>query len=306
MKRRLSVLTCSRRRDYLDATLASIERAGALDFDGDRVIYVDGDPAGYEFDGWRVEGLPHGPLHKEGSNHLFDGLIGTKAALLEIMRRASVERVEMLYYTEDDIRWAKNAVPFMIGMAERMPDDLAFYTFCDIKQIALHQGITTMVGYDFGSPRPGEGGHWGNQALAVPLRSLDLIAQPNPLAWRQFLDKIGFKTDTPYASDVYIGIITATPPAPCSEYGVIYPSAAYHAGDRSIVLPGAATAGWGRQTLSYPGDDYDMMQLSWMFENPPKQRGLLPRELPDEDRIRLRFRNGQIIKRIDGLTVIAR
>jgi len=318
MKRRLSVLTCSRRRIYIDDTITSLNRAGAVDFDGDRVIYVDGDPTGYEFPGWRVEGLPQGPLHETVQSEwdagiqgpkatLYAGLLGTKAALLEVMRRASVDRVEMLYYTEDDVKWARNAVPFMVGMAENMHDDLAFYTFCDIKQIALHQGITTMVGYDFAGPRPGEGGHWGNQALAVPLRSLDLIAQPEPPSWKEFLQKVGRPSESPYASDVYLAVVTATPPAPCSEYGVIYPSVAYHAGDRSIVLPGAVAAGWGRQTLSYPGDDYDMMRLSWMFERAPRQRGLLPREYTDEVRIRLRFRNGQVIKVTNNrLTVLAR
>ncbi len=314
MKRRLSILTCTKRRDYLPATVASLERAGALAFDGDRVIYVDGDAMGYAFPGWRVEGLPLGPLHRPDTNELSDGLLGTKQALLEVMRRAWVDGIEMLYYGEDDVAYALNAVPFMIGMAEGPSmDGLGFQTFCDIKQIAVHQGLTTMIGYDFDSPRPGEGGHWGNQALAIPRRTLEHIVQPDPPAWKEFLAKIHYgKPDTFYASDVYIGVIATAPPSTCSEYGVVYPSPAFHSGNASLVLPGAKVVGrdggppWGRQTHSYPGDDFDMMQFAWMFRGAPRQRGELPREYSDEKRLRLRFRHGQKVVRRAGIAVLAK
>lgn len=263
----LSMLTCPDRREYVEATMASLKHAGIDSFKGKKKLFVDGPTDGYAYPGWDVETLsrPEAP----------DKRLGTKEALLTIMRRTAQAGAPYLIYTEDDILYSKNAVPAIQRI--EVPDDLAFLVFCDIKDVGKKPGITETPGYDFEGVQ-GEGGHWGNQLMKLPLRSLKMLVDHYPPEW-------GYA----FASDVLIGIMMATPPAKCRAYGVFSPSLAQHVGARSLVAPGATVVGWGRNASNFQGEDFDCLSID--FDKVQRHLALLPRQMRTEDKMRLRFRD---------------
>jgi hypothetical protein len=127
-----------------------------------------------------------------------------------------------------------------------VPEDLAFLVFSDIRGFSVPSKQLRRV--------PGAGpdgrGHWGNQALKIPARSLRYL-QSAPI----------FFVDKKSASDVVLGHMLASPPSPWKEYGVCSPSILEHFGERSEALPGVPFMGAGRATHNFAGIDYDAFEL---------------------------------------------
>lgn len=258
----LTVLTCPERLEYLAATLESLRLAGAEALDADRFVFVDGDPGAVAAPGWQVVGVdPQGAR------------LGTKAALLAVMRTAARSGADHLIYTEDDVAYCRNALTAI----ERIgcPDDLGFVTHCDIKRVGVNAGMTEAPGYDPGSG-PGEVGHWGNQCLYIPGRSLEIMLSAPEPEWAA--DK---------SSDILLGIMLASPAAPCVSYGAFVPSLAQHVGARSLVMPGIGVHGWGRDANTFPGEEFDALSLD--LANNRRSVAVLPRQMSVQDRLRLRF-----------------
>lgn len=236
----LTMLTCTERADYFVDTLNNLGPAGADTFPGKKKIYVDGSfvdhhhYATYARSGWEVNTISP------------KGLVGTKEALLYIMREAASADAEYLLYFEDDVQPCKNAVTFMERF--EVPSHLGFITFCDIKHLGIKPGITEVPGWDT-TKKNNYAGHWGNQALKVPLRSLKVMLE----------HKIP-PDHGKYASDVVLGLMTAMPPK-ASGYGVFNPSVVQHTGIRSLVAPTMKWNPYGRLALSYPGSSFDALTL---------------------------------------------
>lgn len=262
MANRLTILTCPDRTTHLDNTIKSLELAGLNDLDFEKIIYVDGSLDGYkQYPGWQLI-------------RLADHQLFTKDALLKIMVTAAQDKVEQLFYFEDDIVLCKNALHIM--HAVEIPNDVAFLAYCDLKDIGSRFGIATAIGHDPAAP-PATGGHWGNQALVLPHRSLQLLIDIEPPEWAY-----------PYASDVYISTIMVSGSSPIQKYGVFYPSLVQHVGDISIVSPGALLNRWGRDTMSFVGESYDASNID--ISNLEIYDGKLVSHLPREARLKLRFR----------------
>lgn len=291
----MTVLTCAARREYFAATMASIRAADDGFFLGEKVVFVDGanqlspedwkwyeDAAG---SGWRFEMTdPHGEA------------IGTKPAMIALLHVVASAGAAWLLYMEDDITLSKNAIAAVCCYAHSHPAHLAFTTFCDIKNIAPLDGVTECPGYDFSGPT-GEGGHWGNQMLLIPgaamhyLQSITTLPDwgitipPHERSWpKDWTDVVlGRK-----ASDILLGISLACSPSPWTKYGVFSPSLAQHVGENSLVNPKATVTGWGRDTLTWRGEDFDALSLP-----EPKFHEAVPHWRADQKtRMQIRFRGG--------------
>lgn len=285
------------RREYFAATIKAINECGGRDFPGRRVVFIDGgnqlspeewlwyeEAAG---PGWHFEMTdPHGDL------------IGTKPSMLSLLHKVALAGATWLLYMEDDLRLSKNAITAACRYAETMPPQLAFTSFCDIKNAAPLDGVTECPGYDFEGPT-GEGGHWGNQMLVIPGAALQFLESvttlpdwgikipPHERSWpKDWTDiVVGRK-----ASDIMLGISLALAPSPWLKYGVFSPSLAQHIGARSLVNPKATVYGWGRDTLTWKGEEFDALTLNL---NAPEFHEVVPHWKADQKtRLQLRFRGG--------------
>lgn len=263
----MTVLTCSDRREYFAATMASIREAGGDSFPGEKNVFIDGTENFKPEDwSWYADQAPGWNLCSTGKG-LLSPRIGTKPAMLHVLYQAAEASAPYLLYMEDDIVLSKNAIKFVTSMTH--PSHLAFISFCDIKNIGRQTGITMCPGYDFEGP-VGEGGHWGNQMLLIQGPALQYLKESTtfpdwrisipdhqkawPKKWEDVV--LGMK-----ASDIMLGVSLACSPAPWGRYGVFTPSLAQHIGERSLVNPLATSQGWGRDSLTWRGADFDSLML---------------------------------------------
>jgi hypothetical protein len=228
----ISILTCPARGQYLAATVASLERAGAAKYSGPKVIHVDGPADLRDFPGWTVRSL--GPR------------VGARRAMLAIMARAAALDVETLLYFEDDVLLCKNAIPAMLEIG--VPAPLGFVSYCDL---AWHVGPTMQLcaypGCPQNAPVPVDG-FVGCQALALPLRTLvSLSTRPAP-AW---LDRNN--------CDSTIGTCAAV-------YGIVA-SLANHVGMDSAIM--GRTYARLHQVRGWQGEDFDAATVPRGFELGP-------------------------------------
>lgn len=256
----LTVLTSPLRTCYYEATISKLIDAGADVFTGVCTLFVDG-PAhtGSPLEAhapWGPEGGRYKRLvpanwrvlscRSDGRSH------GTKEAFLGVIYAAADADAEFLLYFEDDVLPCANAVTAMCQIP--VPDDIAFLTFCDIKQLCGEDNtpkIRRIDGYDYETNT----GHWGNQALKFPLRALKHLASAGIPPWH-------YK----HASDVLAAILLTTGSAPWRKYGVVSPSLIQHIGAQSLVDPHAPPYGFGRQPANFVGEDFDALTLSWPEE----------------------------------------
>jgi hypothetical protein len=225
----LTVLTCSKRPEYLGATIASLDRAGARAFRGERIVFVDGDASGIKAPGWRIC-----QLHPDR--------LGVKEASFAVLRTAARAGVPHLIYTEDDCVYTRGAIRAIAEIP--IPSDVGFLSYCDIKGVAREPGITVAPGYDY-TAEWGRGGHWGNQCVSIPGRSLPRLLTGRLTDW----------TLPARASDILLGMLY-------EKYGVFYPSLAQHVGDRSLVQDAGSNLTMpNRVSAHFPGVDFDAATL---------------------------------------------
>jgi len=229
----LTVLTTPRRRDYLAATVASMVVAGAMALDYERIIFVDGPADNYSnFPGWRICQLAPKPL-------------GVRYACFRILESAAHAGAESIIYCEDDVNYCANALTAIAAI--RVPEQASFVSFCDIKHSAYKAGFAVAPGYDWNAVE-NQGGHWGNQCVKIPGRSLaKLIQNESPFQ------------DWKIASDCVLGMVLG-------DYATFNPSLAQHTGAVSTVqdmMNGRIPfEGRGRLAASYPGDSFDALSLA--------------------------------------------
>jgi hypothetical protein len=276
MSKRLTILTCPDRKQYLENTIESLKKAGLDNFQGEKIIYVDG----YRDTFYRKFTKEFEVIQLELYGFsLEDKKAQTKKSLLHIMRAAARDSIDYLYYFEDDIALSKNTLSVMETVG--VPNHLAFVSYCDLKDIGFKYGIAEAPGYDFEAPEF-EGGHWGNQALVIPLHSLEMLTKHSIPEW------VIHKGEHNFASDILISIMMATGGAEKRLYGVFYPSLVQHTGDISLVNPAATTVGWGRSTLSFKGEEFDASTLD--LSKLEFYQGHVYSNMTRQQRLELRFR----------------
>jgi hypothetical protein len=222
----ISVLTCATRGRYLAGTIASIDRAGGREYDGIKVIHVDGPAAEIpRFPGWDVHSVAHVRA-------------GARRAMLEIMRRAAAWQAEPLLYFEDDVLLCRNAIRAMLEIG--VPEPLGYVAYCDLNWAAPRP--LELVAFP-GCPHNGpvaDGGFVGCQALTIPWRtSRRLSTTPAP----RWIGRNG--------CDETIGTSSAV-------YGVI-DSLAEHVGAYSAII--ARKYPLLRTARGWRGEDFDADQI---------------------------------------------
>jgi hypothetical protein len=251
----VTVLTSPQRSGYYERTIELLDETGATKLPT-RILFVDG-PASHD----AVEA--HGPWGPLGGRYMritppewnirscytgYDGRVsGTKKAMVNILRWAADVGVSDLYYFEDDVLPAKNAVLAMQAIV--VPDDCAFLTFCDIKWLGGEDktpGIRRFAGFD----EINDTGHWGNQALKIPRATLQYFRSGPLPPWHHR-----------HASDVLLSIIVAQEPAPWNKYGVVAPSLVQHIGLNSLANPREPQRGHGREAANFVGKDFDALAV---------------------------------------------
>lgn len=200
----ISVLTCAKRGQYLERTIASIDRAGGSEYSGPKFIHVDGP----------VDGIVGAP----GWDVVSVSPVGGSAvrALLAIAARALDLQAEPLLYFEDDVILCRNAIPAMLRIG--VPYPLGLVSYCDLLWHAGGRPLE-LVAYP-GCPRNfpvADGGFVGCQALALARRTLEQLVAVGPPAW---VDR--------HNCDATIG-------TSCRAYGIV-DSLADHIGADSAIM----------------------------------------------------------------------
>jgi hypothetical protein len=200
----LAVLTSLRvGADYLPSTIRGLERTGALEFPGDRVIYSDGPVGHASFVGWKIVIL--------GASRLGPSLAGRA-----VLEHAS-DRPWMLFF-EDDLDIAATAVATMANA--EVPEGAAFLSFYDPRE--LPEGKAPGV---YSAPILGSDGRgfWGSLALRFPGYTLRWLGAAPRDEWAA----------RPHAGDVAMSRVLLASPWP--RYAIHVPSLVDHVGTVSSV-----------------------------------------------------------------------
>ena len=232
----LAVLTTTKRTQYIRGTLEAIDAAGGAVFRGNRVVFVDGPMSqapSVAAQGWAAINVSGGGPAR-----------GTRRALWRVLHLAAVARVPYLLFFEDDVRMSRHAVQAMAAI--RVPAGLGFLTFCNQKAGLPATPSAPARIYERQAAAPNNApGHWGNQALKIPDRSLALFRFPSTEPIDEY----------PFASDVWLG-------KQLRSYGIVLPSIVRHIGDETTI---PCQAGMGidghRGGLNYAGDDFEALQF---------------------------------------------
>jgi hypothetical protein len=244
----ITVTVVPKRPQYWRRTIEILDAAGARDFK-DKYIMVDGDGSLFRQDtppGWTVH-----ECHDDKTTR------GTYRTMRKSLIYGDLERDRLFF--EDDLEDPVDDA--VTAMAEiKVPWDCAFLSFVDLRKGGTEPKIVRKPGFDFSDiPVPQDhignsttiGGHWGNQALKIPSRSL------------KFFSEAHYPThESKHASDVDLGIILATSPAPWPHIGYVEPSFFRHAGTISAVMPiHIPFRGYGRETRNCPGPGYKALEI---------------------------------------------
>lgn len=229
----ISVLTTPARPEYLRDTLASIDDAGGRHFRGNRVVFVDG----------RIDDVPAVPAGWVKMTTGGPAARGSRRAMWKVLNFAALARVPYLLYFEDDVRLCRNAIDAMAGLV--VPTGVAFIAMLNQKKgVSERHGIHCRRADDPANAP----GHWGSQALKIPLRSLRAFE-------RRHTEPIN---GWPYSSDVWLGSQLATRKSAEHHYGILVPSLVRHVGARSTIPTQETFAADGhRAGLGYAGDDFN-------------------------------------------------
>jgi hypothetical protein len=205
--------------DYLDETIASLEAAGAREFD--RIIYSDGEIASCRwshFEGWKRVQHTHGP---SGS------LLGTLRAFNFFLNGTSAET---LLFFEDDILACRNLIEKMASTV--IPEDDAFASFFDCNDfvVAPHEGdLCFKPGFHrFLCNGRKANGFWHTQALLLPRRSVRWFVDSHIFGEIQGLVDQGKPLP-----NIDISMGEAFMKSPFKTYLRHYPSLVEHIGDVS-------------------------------------------------------------------------
>lgn len=224
----ISVLTHAARGHYLDATIASLDRGGAADFEGPKIIHVDGpaDGLGRQFAGWTAAGVWPWP-----------GGGGARHAMLSVMRWAARAGIDLLLYFEDDVLVCRNAIRAMLEIG--VPEPLGLVSYCDLAWDGAAGELRALPGCPRDRP-VAVGGFVGCQALAIPARTLRTFATWTPPDW---LARDRNNCD---------GTIGQIAPA----YG-IFASLAQHVGRTSAIVGRRYADETFRATKGWVGEDFE-------------------------------------------------
>lgn len=238
----VTVLTTPARPQYLSDTLDRLDAAGARAFR--RIVFVDGAAIGYQLcNGWELR-----QCFTDGKPK------GSAAASAVVLEAAADQGADRLLYFEDDVVPCRNAVRAIAHWP--IPDDCGFLAFCDLRGIGT--GRPSLIKAPGGPWKKDGDGFWGSQAVAIPRRSLDHLASV-PAAqrgsWRRGL--------WPHrnASDVQMGLMFASSPAPAALYGLVSPSLVNHIGDHSAVDSTWRLHQANRTPANFAGEEFDALAL---------------------------------------------
>lgn len=232
------VLSYHARKQYLDETLKSIDRnGGGCFFDSRKVVMFDGPKRDVSHLGWETASVCGGTV------------LATPRSMWIILRAAFRAGCPYVLYFEDDVFVCRNAILAMISM--EVPDGVAFLSFCNQKVGCDSPDVPHVEARraDAFANRPG---HWGNQAIKVPRRTLELVAKAEPPnQWVTF------------GSDVWLGERVAARTSPENFYGIVLPAFVRHTG-RETSIQAQQNQKWEghRLGLNYAGDEADALELA--------------------------------------------
>lgn len=205
----VSVLTSPRRPEYLQATLASLDAAGADGFE--KFLAVDGLTD-------TVQAPRSWPAVTVGAGR------GTRYAMLRTLQHAFELGADELLYFEDDVIACRRAVTTFA----RLPvlAECGFLAACDVLGLAKGLPVGSQRIMSAEQLRPVRPGFWGSHALKIPGRALRYMAE------RQI--KAGEFCN---GSDVWIGDELGSAGGRWKRFAVLAPSLFQHVGARSLCTP---------------------------------------------------------------------
>jgi hypothetical protein len=211
----ITVLTTPRRPQYLAATLAGLDAAGARDH-APRWVCVDGEImpvllARVVPSGWGVVSVGIGN--------------GSRVSLQRVceLARRQPGGGDLLYF-EDDLAACRNAVTAWERIA--VPPDCGFLAAFDHKNLA--RGFEPRI-LRVASDDPTVGPYCGNQAIKIPGRTLAHLVQQSTAG--------NFGNSRLFGSDVWLGHHAASAAAPWKVAGILAPSLFQHVGAASSIHP---------------------------------------------------------------------
>lgn len=217
----LTVLTNPARRDYLRATLDSLDCSGAAVLAElgklTRVMAVDG-------------AHDDVPARKGWARiSVGNGSSGIRRALRSTIVSAFNEDADHLLYFEDDVAGCRNAVLALHDLP--VPDDCGFLVACDM----------THLGHYAGGPRKVEvikhtdfriNNFWGTQAVKLPRAALAHVAEQQILGIPSAEQHV-----VRHNGDRWLREQLASPEGLRQSFGVLAPSIFQHVGTKSLAWP---------------------------------------------------------------------
>lgn len=239
----LAVVSAEGREGTAGRTLRELEERGrAHQFEGRKLLFHVGEaprelPWSDGKHGWEVVRVRRKPA----------GTTQDMFSVLDHVAKAAPE-LERLLYFEDDVQPCFHAVTRMSTLD--VPDRMAFVTCCDLRGYGGKLPALLEV--------PSEGydgrGHWGNQALVIPGRTLrHVVGQSLPWGLTRNL------------ADVVLSQMACSPPMP-PRFGVLAPSIVQHTGELSLATPRATLTTPGRLAPNFVGVDADAFERRHMFQ----------------------------------------
>lgn len=120
--------------------------------------------------------VQHAP---ETEQQIADSQKGIRSMMWRVFRAAVEEGCDRLIFCEDDVVACRNLVPFLQRFS--VPERVAFVDFHDLREERV-QGISENGHYVL----PTTPNYWGNQCMLFPRRTVEWLAQQDPLSIKDY------------------------------------------------------------------------------------------------------------------------
>jgi len=244
-KKRVTVLSCPGREDQLFTTLRALNASG-LEGANEYIVYTDGPilgSDGFHFMGrWTIENL-WAPQRASRKN---------LEAFYRTVVMASIEKVGMNLFLEDDIRPCQGAIKRMFDVG--VPEGAPFTTFFDMKEFypGTPEGLykVPLHGVD-------RRGFWGLQAVLFnqPLIT-EAIVEPGSKGREHFHERMA-----KYKAHSDMVLIEALEKAGYDHYAAHLPCLVEHVGHANSSIWKFGEHDISRKATNFPGETFNTQAL---------------------------------------------